>query len=103
MDKLTQEIEDNNIEIKDIFTSSKGQHPYIIKAYLRKTINIETLVILDKSLNFKDTLNKEINDDILWPDISRLIEKYKPFLKIDTEKYGRIFRTRFGHLCPKDN
>ena len=96
LDNLIQECEDSGIETKSIFVVSKGQHPYIIKAYLRKTIGIETLVILEKLTGFINKFDSEINDTIVWPDISRLIKKYKPFLVIDVEKYDAIFRRRIS-------
>jgi hypothetical protein len=96
LDNLIQECEDSGIDTKSIFVVSKGQHPYIIKAYLRKTIGIETLVILEKLTGFINKFDSEINDTIVWPDISRLIKKYKPFLVIDVEKYDAIFRRRIS-------
>lgn len=96
LDNLIQECEDSGIDSSTIFTVSKGQHPYIIKAFLRKTISIETLVILDKLTGFIEIFDKEISDTIVWPDISRLIKKYKPFLVIDVEKYDAIFRRRIS-------
>jgi hypothetical protein len=96
LDNLIQECEDSGIDPTAIFTISKGQHPYIIKAYLRKTIGIETLVILEKLTGFINKFDSEINDTIVWPDISRLIKKYKPFLVIDVEKYDAIFRRRIS-------
>jgi hypothetical protein len=96
LDNLIQECEDSGIDTKSIFLVSKGQHPYIIKAYLRKTIGIETLVILEKLTGFINKFDSEINDTIVWPDISRLVKKYKPFLVIDVEKYDAIFRRRIS-------
>ena len=96
LDNLIQECEDSGIDSKTIFVVSKGQHPYIIKAFLRKTIGIETLVILEWLTGFIKIFDAEINDTIVWPDISRLIKKYKPFLVIDMEKYDAIFRRRLG-------
>jgi hypothetical protein len=94
IDKILLEIEENGVKFEDIFTISKGQHPYIIKAYLRNTITIETLVILDRIIGFVDKFDKNILDEVIWPDISRLIKKYKPFLKIDLEKYDRTLRDK---------
>ena len=94
IDKILLEIEENSVKFKDIFTILKGQHPYIIKAYLRNTITIETLVILDRIIGFVDKFDKNILDEVIWPDISRLIKKYKPFLKIDVEKYDRTLRDK---------
>ena len=44
-----------------------------------------------------------IGDDVMWPDISRLIRKYKPFLRFDKEKYNGIFRNRAGLECSKNS
>ena len=44
----------------------------------------------------------KINDTIFWPDMSRLIKKYKPFVKIEKEKYYELYRRRFGFDTTKD-
>jgi hypothetical protein len=80
---------------EELFKICKNEHPYIIKSYLRKDISIETLVILEKILGFTDKFDNEINDTIFWPDMSRLIKKYKPFVKIEKEKYYELYRRRF--------
>lgn len=94
LDALIEEMEDKNLKLSKIFSVQSGQHPYIIKAFLRKTISIETLVILEKLNKYVEVFDKEITDTVVWPDISRLIKKYKPFLSIDTEKFNGIFRQR---------
>jgi hypothetical protein len=94
LDALIAEMKDKNLSLSEIFNVQSGQHPYIIKAFLRKTISIETLVILEKLNKYVEVFDKEITDTIVWPDISRLIKKYKPFLSIDTEKFNGIFRQR---------
>lgn len=94
MDALIEEMTDKNLKLSEVFSVQSGQHPYIIKAFLRKTISIETLVILEKLNKYVEVFDKEITDTIVWPDISRLIKKYKPFLSIDTEKFNGIFRQR---------
>lgn len=103
LNNLVQELEDNSLTFDILFKVTKGEHPYIIKAYLRKTITIETLVILDYLLNYKQTFDDQISDTFLWPDVSRIIEKYKPFLKVNLEKYGRIFRRISGHNESENN
>ena len=64
---------------------------------MRKTITLETLVILEKLEPFLDKFDSEISDKIIWPDISRLMRKYKPFLRFDREKFDAILRRRVGH------
>ena len=99
---LVQELEDSCLSFDTIFKISKGEHPYIIKAYLRKTITIETLVILDYLLDYKKSF-ENISDTFLWPDVSRIIENYKPFLKVNLEKYRRILRRISGYNETEDN
>lgn len=80
------------ITFNDCFIPLKGQHPYIIKMYLRGDVCIETLVILDKLLSFTTELDKKLAGDLVWPDISRIVRKYSPFLGFKKEKYEGILR-----------
>lgn len=86
---------DLNLNVFDenqIFLVQKNQHPYIIRAYMSKKISLETLVILNKLFKFCDNFDNQIEENFVWPDISRLIKKYSPFVKIDKEKYLGIVR-----------
>jgi hypothetical protein len=102
LDRLIEELDASNMSFADAFKITKAQHPYIIKAFLRKTITLETLVILEKINPFLEKFDLELNNDIMWPDISRLMRKYKPFLQFDKEKYNAILRRRVGHDKPED-
>ena len=75
-----------------VFLVEKNVHPYIIRAYLGKEISIETLVILNKLFKFCDTFDNEIEETLVWPDISKLIRKYNPFVKVDKDKFHAILR-----------
>jgi len=97
IDRLLLELEQVNKNFEHLFVCAKGEHPYIIKAYLRKSISIETLVILEKIFGFIDKFDKEVTDNIVYPDISRLVKKYRPFLKFDMEKFNGILRARVGY------
>jgi len=97
IDRIVTDLEERKLEFDSIFKVQKGEHPYIIKAYLRKDICIETLVILDKLNGLVNIFDNHIDDTIVWPDISRLVKKYRPFLKIEREKYDRILRVRIGY------
>lgn len=83
-----------------IFAPSKNEHPYILKSYLRRTTSIETLVILNNFYNFVDNFDKEYYNDLMWPDISRIIKKYSPFLNVQQEKYNGILRRAIGLDAP---
>jgi len=97
LEVISSEKDVNNIKYDDMFKLYKTEHPYIIKMFLRKDITLETLVILEKLAPFVNNFDNELSEDLIWPDISRLIKKYKPFLKIDKEKYNGIFTRVLGH------
>lgn len=85
-----------NLTFGECFKVTKSQHPYIIKMYLRNDVSIETLVILNKLLNYVAELDEKLKEDVVWPDVSRIIKKYTPFLTISEEKYDRILRRAVG-------
>jgi hypothetical protein len=93
---ILDNLELDTFDSEVIFAVQKSEHPYIIKGYMSRQINLETLVILNKLYKFTDKFDREIEETLVWPDISRLIRKYSPFLKIDKEKYHGIIRERLS-------
>jgi hypothetical protein len=96
IDKAVTYADKLGITFNQLFYCNHGQHPFIIKMYLRNDISIETLVILNKLNNFTDQLDQELKDDLVWPDTSRIIKKYSPFLEIKKDKYNEIYRRAIG-------
>ena len=88
-----------NAENFDIlFRCDNGNHPKLIKAYLGKKINLETLIILEKVLQFREIFDKEITETFIWPKVSRLIDKYEPFMKISARRFRMITLTKVKEL-----
>ena len=80
-----------NVENFDIiFTSVDGNHPKLVRAFLGKKISLETLVVFEKLLHYRKRFNKEIKEQIIWPKVSRLIEKYEPFIEADTDRCKKL-------------
>ena len=90
VDKIILFCEKQNVSFQSVFQSTQGQHPIIVKLYLRHDVSIETLVILNKLNNFIDQLDIDLKDDLVWPDTSRIIRKYSPFLNVEKDKYNGI-------------
>ena len=64
--------------ISNPFVADQGHHALVYRLYLGKKITIQSLVLLDKlfDLSYKE------EDDIFLKDISLLIRKYRPFVKL---------------------
>jgi hypothetical protein len=76
----------------DLFKTLDDQYPPILLLFLQKRISIETLVILDDFVRFFDKFDKYYADDVIWPKVSLMARKYKPFLKYDKEKFKSILK-----------
>ena len=72
---------------ENLFIVEGGQHPKLMREFLGGRVSLETLIILDKLVGFKDNWNKSLGDDIVWIDLRELKNNYERFLTIDTEKY----------------
>jgi len=79
-------------EFDIIFNSDKGNHPKVLKMYLGKKISLETLVVLEKLLQYRKRFDKEIKEQIIWPKVSRLIAKYEPFINADMSRCKKILK-----------
>lgn len=102
LNTLVMDFEQQKLNFDTLFNSNSDSHPYIIRHYLGKRISIETMVILDIIFNFTEKFDVDLKNDVIWPDLSRLIKKYKPFLKLDIEKYNGITRNSLGHYYPEN-
>lgn len=76
----------------DILQSEDGDYPKLLTMALRKEIEIETLCLLNKILNFMPVWSNKITDTIRWPTYQRKVEKYAAFIQADTVKYKLILK-----------
>jgi hypothetical protein len=81
----------NADQINEWFGVDNGQHPNIIRKYLRGEISLETLTILNSILNFTKRYDKEVSDPI-YKEVSKLCKKYQPFLKYDKQKMKKVLK-----------
>ena len=80
----------DNKKVDEIFDCSKG-HPLILKSYLSGNTSLETMVICDRILEYRQDWDKKL-DDPVWETVSRKIKKYSPFLNIDVPRYKKILK-----------
>ena len=84
----------NIANLDQVLDSSDG-HPDIITSYLSGDINIESVVIMNQLTGFMKRADKEITETIVWPDVSRKIRKYSPFVQYDLQKAKNIVLSVF--------
>jgi len=77
-------------KVDEVFSCKKG-HPQILKSYLSGKTSIETLVILDKILGYRQEFDKNIKDPV-WETVSMRMKKYSPFLHIDVFRYKKVLK-----------
>ena len=77
-------------KVDDVFDCSKG-HPPILKRYLGGDTSLETMVICDRILGYREEWDKKLNDPV-WETVSLKMKKYKPFLNIDVFRYKKILK-----------
>ena len=81
-----------NNDYKSLFVVKDGQHPILVKMLLQGDIPLETFVVLNRYIGFMPKFNKEITDPIVWPDLSRKILKYNPWLTLNNEKIKEVLK-----------
>ena len=74
----------------DKIFETNGGHPLLLKQYFSGQLSLESLVILNKVLDFVPVFDKQIKEPVVWPDLKRKVVKYEPFLSIDVPKYKKI-------------
>ena len=80
---------DNNFDA--MFSLEGTSHPQILKEYLRNNISIETFVILDRILGFRENWDKKLQDPV-WETVSLRMKKYSPFLNINVPRYKKVLQ-----------
>ena len=75
----------------DMFSMEGSSHPQILKEYLRDNISIETFVILDRILGFRQDRDNKLSDPV-WETVSMRMKKYSPFLNIEVSRYKKILK-----------
>jgi hypothetical protein len=78
------------VESPNDLLKTDGDYPLLLTMVLQKDIQLETLVILNSFMNFLPMWDRKIADTIRFPEFSRKVKKYQPFLEFDKEKFKNI-------------
>ena len=81
----------NSKNFDEMFKIEGNRHPKILKEFLQNKLSLETMIILNKILGYKKQFDRKLQDPV-WEFVSMKIEKYTPFLHIDSNKYKLILK-----------
>ncbi len=85
---FSQEMQPFVKNFEPLFECKDNQHPLLLKEYMGKRISLETMIVLDDLVEYSKKWKKELEwDDFVWPDVKKLMNNYKGFLTINTDKY----------------
>ena len=87
---LLDKVENPN----DLLVVRNNEFPKLMQYTTQGDVTLETLIILDDLMNFFPMWEKEIYDDIVWPNFKTKCVKYKPFLHYDKEKFKQILKEK---------
>ena len=87
---LLDRVENPNemLEVKN------NSFPKLMLFVMEGSVTLETLVILNDILNFFPMWDKNIYDDLVYPNFKLKCEKYAPFLQYDKSKFKNILKQK---------
>lgn len=83
-------------DLKEAISVRDGQHPPLLKMYMKREVTPETVLIIDSFVGFLDKWNERLSDTIVWPSVRRKLVKYRPFFKFDREKFKQILLKKYA-------
>ena len=72
---------------ENLFVVENNKHPKLMKEFLGSRVSLETMIIVNELVNYELVWNKELEDDIVWPELKKLMNDYNRFLTIDRKQY----------------
>ena len=82
-------------------TESRNTHPPIVKLFQQEKISVPTAIILDKFLNWIEYVEREVDDEWIWPRIRDMLRKCQPFIKFNETKCKEILKNRVESVIQK--
>lgn len=99
-ESLTREYEKdiNNIDTSFddlLVVNNINTPPKIIELWMEEEVTLETVVILNSITDFVNREGHKITETLFWPDVSKKITKYQPFVNFDKSKFVELTKKRF--------
>ena len=88
--EVTPLLENFKTEGNNLFAVPEGSPPKLLREYLGKRISAETMVILDKIMDYSSKWDVQMKDDMIWPDTKIMLNNYKKLLTFDEKSCKMI-------------
>lgn len=75
----------------ELFLIEGSKHPQLLKEHLQNNISLESMIILDRILSYKNNFDRKL-DDPVWEFVSKRMTKYSAFLHTDIFKFKKILK-----------
>ena len=93
---VSDDFVSNSISFDDGLSVANGQHPRLLRLYLRQKIHFQSLYIIDRIVSFSRKWDKEIDEKVVWPEISKKLKKVKPFVAYNLVEMKNIMKEVFN-------
>jgi hypothetical protein len=106
---LTYTFENDTIYLFDKYKPGEmfkisGNYPNLLNELMSGNIHIETIVYMNMIMGFLPVWEKEIQEDIIWPNWNMKLKKYQPFIfdQYKIQKFEDILRERIRDAKAKN-
>ena len=86
MNILLNQVTDFN----KLFIVENGKHPILFRNYLSKRISIETMIILNKLVDYQKDWDKNIQETVVWPTHKKILKNYDSLLTFNETEYKMV-------------
>jgi hypothetical protein len=86
-EQFTIEMQPYIKNFEPLFQVKDNNHPKLLKEFLGSRLSLETMIILDDLVEYGKRWDKQLEGDIVWIDLKKLMKNYKGFLTINKNKY----------------
>ena len=92
LDNLKEELQFIESPLRKNLLVKSGQHPPLLKLYLSKKVSLDTLCMICYITKCVGLWDKELEDDVVYADIGKLMKNYIPFMSYDRTKVKQILK-----------
>jgi hypothetical protein len=79
IENLNKDLKKLKGKFEEMVQCKDGQFPELLNFVLQEEIDYDSLVILDHYMKLIDAWNTKIEDDFIWSEFYKKLNKYKPF------------------------